>query len=396
MYENFVQPLENLTTSLMDRVADALHGEPSDLFAAAKHKTVSLPQDLYAHPDMQTEWWYYTGHCETVSGKNFGFELVFFKRRTDFDRLGILPVRLLANPLYAAHFAVTDIDGKQFRYEHRKSFNRRFDLPAEASDEHYLLVLGDWRVGESEGRHILRATLGEDLSFDAALHSVKPAVLNGHEGISRKDEGEASYHFSFTRMTIAGKIQRNGITEDFSGSAWMDREFGTWYQKNWDWFSIQLDDDSELMIYQFRNEAGRPTRFSHGALISPEGRGIYLGHEDFTIEPLDFWESPTTRTVYPSGWRLKIRRFDIELQVEPTHKNQELDTRGTTMIVYWEGACDVTGKRRGKQIGGRAYAELVGYDRSHENPSLSRFLLNGTLRKDWRSFFRKRSRTQIF
>jgi predicted secreted hydrolase len=305
-------------------------------------------------------------------------------------------VRLLANPLYAAHFAVTDITAKQFRYEHRKSFNRRFDLPAETSPERYRLNLGDWTIRESKGKHILHATLGNNLIFDAALDTTKPAVLNGHKGISRKDESEASYHFSFTRMSISGKIQQNGTTENFSGSAWMDREFGTWYQKNWDWFSIQLNDDSELMIYQFRNESGEPTRFSHGALIDRQGRDVYLGHEDFTVEPLDFWKSPHTQTIYPSAWRLKIPRFDIELQIAPTLKNQELDTRGTTMIVYWEGACEVIGKRGGKPTRGRAYAELVGYDRSHENPSLSRFLLNDLFRKGWRSVLRKCNRRQIF
>jgi hypothetical protein len=68
-------------------------------------------------------------------------------------------------------------------------------------------------------------------------------------------------------------------------------------------------------------------------------------------------------------------------------KDQELDTRGTTMIVYWEGACAVEGRRGDDKVEGRAYAELVGYDRSHESPSLTAFLFGGALDRRWRSIF---------
>jgi cyanophycinase-like exopeptidase len=60
-------------------------------------------------------------------------------------------------------------------------------------------------------------------------------------------------------------------------------------------------------------------------------------------------------------------------------KGQELDTRGTTMIVYWEGACEVSGTKAGSAIDGNAYVELVGYDRSHEQPNLAYFLMGDSL-----------------
>jgi predicted secreted hydrolase len=390
MYENFIQLIEEFTSNILERVA----GEASSLRDGTEHKGVELPRDLYAHEEVQTEWWYYIGHCETVSSKRFGFELVFFKRRTDLDKFGVIPLRLLANPLYLAHFAVTEIDRKKFRYEHRKSANGFLDLRARASEEYFYLKLGSWNVREAHGSHILHATLGDDLIFEAALRNTKPVVLNGHEniGVSFKDEGEASRYFSLTRMQVEGDITWHGTTEHFTGSAWMDREFGTWKttenQKGWDWFSIQLDNDTELMVYHLRNSKNEPAPFSCGTYVDKEGNFTHLKHEDFILEPTGYWKSSKTDVTYPSGWRVRVPKFDIDLNIEPVMKDQELDTRGTTMVVYWEGVCEVVGKQNGEDVKGNCYVELVGYDRSHENPSLSEFLFGVSVERQWRSFFR--------
>src|SRR5918911_1233007 len=375
-----IEPLEQLASDVFDEIADALVGPASTLRDGTEHAGVELPRDLYAHRDAQTEWWYYTGHMQTEGGRRFGFELVFFKRRTDLDRFGVVPLRLIANPLYLAHFAVTDESRRSFRYEHRRSANGPFDLPAQMSAERYELKLGDWTVCESEGRHLLRATLGDDLIFEAALAPAKPAALNGREqrGVSFKDRGEASRYFSYTRMSARGRITWHGRTEAFAGEAWMDREFGTWRttddQKGWDWFSLQLSDGAELMVYHIRDREGRASAFSSGTYVAASGEWAHLAREDFEVEVLGHWQSPHTGAVYPARWRLRVPRFRLDVTVTPVLDDQELDTRGTTMIVYWEGACAVEGRHGDTNVQGRAYVELVGYDRSHEQPSLTAFL----------------------
>lgn len=393
MGTNPVEPLENIAASILNRLADAVGGEASTLRDGTEHAGVELPRDLYAHKNAQTEWWYYTGHMRTVSGRRFGFELVFFKRRTDLDRFGIVPLRLIANPLYLAHFAITDESRSRFRYEHRKSSGGAFDLPAAASEKHFHLKLGNWTVREANGAHLLRATMSDDLIFEVALKNSKPAALNGHEGVgvSFKDAGEASRYFSFTRMSAEGQITWNGETERFTGDAWMDREFGTWRttenQKGWDWFSIQLSTGAEVMVYHLRNSRGEPSPFSSGTYVDASGRQTHLTHEDFMLEATGQWQSPHTQAAYPSGWRLRVPRFEIDVAVTPVMKDQELDTRGTTMIVYWEGVCTVAGRHAAQEAFGRAYVELVGYDRSHEQPSLSAFLFGDSFERGWRSIF---------
>ena len=393
MSANFIESVEQTAASVLESIADVVVGKASTLRDGTEHAGVELPRDLYAHERAQTEWWYYTGHMQTDAGRRFGFELVFFKRRTDLDRFGVIPLRLIANPLYLAHFAVTDESRQTFRYDHRKSANGLFDPPANMSAKRYYLRLGNWTVREAHGLHFLHATLGDDLVFEVALKPSKPAVLNGHEGrgVSFKDKGEASRYFSFTRMEADGHITWHGETEHFKGSAWMDREFGTWRttenQKGWDWFSLQLTTGAELMVYHIRDRAGRPSAFSSGTFVEPSGRSHHLTQEDFTLEPTGNWLSPHTGATYPSGWRLRVARFGVEVSVTPVLKNQELDTRGTTMIVYWEGACTIEGRHGDHETKGRAYVELVGYDRSHESPSLTAFLFGGALDRRWRSIF---------
>lgn len=371
--------MEYFAGSVMDGVAE-FFGSGKALRHPSEEPIVSLPDDLFAHSDSQTEWWYYTGHCETESGRSFGFEFVFFKRRTDLDRIGIFPVSLVANPMYAAHFAITDLEKGTFDYDHKRSFGNPFDIPVFASEAAYDLRLGDWTFREVAGSHILHATLGDGLTFDAVIKAEKPVVLNGDAGINRKMTG-ASNHFSFTRMEVAGRIVNNGLSEKFTGSAWMDREYGTWEQKYWDWFSIQFDDETELMIYQYRDEDNIANDDSTGTFVDKDGVCTYLTLDDYNIEPLEYWTSPKTGTEYPSRWRIEVAKLGIDIIVEPVLADQELDTRGTTMIVYWEGACQVSGSRSGKELTGRAYVELVGYERSHENMSLTTFLFSDPVRR---------------
>jgi predicted secreted hydrolase len=378
-YSSFVRDAERIAVGFFDTVADTLAGKPRVLRDGTEHDPVVLPRDLAAHEGAQTEWWYYTGHAETETGREFGFEWVFFKRRTDLDRFSLVPLRLLGNPFYFAHFAVTDSSNDRFYYAHRKSANRPLDLPAYAGEENYRLGLGDWSARLAFGDHLLKAGIGSDISFDASLRPVKEVVLNGENGVSFKDEGEASRYFSYTRMAMEGDLVVDGRGEHFIGTAWMDREFGTWEptsnQKGWDWFSIQLNDGSELMVYQLRDAAGQPTRFSSGSFHASDGSVSKLSLQHFTVDPVGFWTSPRSGAKYPSGWKLVVPSLALELDIAPVIADQELDTRGTTMIVYWEGACRVAGFSCGKEVSGNAYVELVGYDRSHDSPDLSRFLL---------------------
>ncbi len=382
MYKHLFQPLENFAGSVLEGIAELLGNKGRTLQDPPTDGQVRLPEDLFAKPDVQTEWWYYTGHCKTEQGREFGFELVFFKRRTDRDRVGFVPMTVLANPMYFAHFAISDVAKQRFRYDHIRSFDKPLDVPVRFSESVCDVNLGGWSLREVAGKHILHATLEDGLVFDAVLESAKPLVLNGDggNGIAKKGDG-ASNHFSFTRMNMSGQISESGKIETFTGSAWMDREFGSWEHGVWDWFSIQFDDETELMLYQFRTKTGEMDGESTGTFVARDGTGTYLKRSDFEIEVLSTWTSPNSNAEYPAGWKIRVPSLDIELRLTPLIDDQELDTRGTTMVVYWEGVCEVEGLKSKTDVTGRAYVELVGYDLSHEKVGIGDFLFGKTMRR---------------
>ncbi|MBA2379980.1 MAG: carotenoid 1,2-hydratase, partial [Blastocatellia bacterium] len=232
---------------------------------------------------------------------------------------------------------------------------------------------------EANGSHHLKASMGSDLLFEATLTPKKQVVLNGEKGVSFKDEGEASRYFSYTRMELEGDLTVDGSVEHLTGLAWMDREFGTWApterQKGWDWFSIQFNDQTELMCYQLRDSKNKISPFSSGVFVDKDGTTTRLSAYQIFIEPTGKWLSPGSGATYPSGWVVSVPSLGISANVQPVMKDQELDTRGTTMIVYWEGDCTVDATIGNRPVTGRSYVELVGYDRSHESPNLAAFLL---------------------
>ncbi|MBL8150118.1 MAG: carotenoid 1,2-hydratase, partial [Blastocatellia bacterium] len=234
-----VDILEQFAVDVVDNLVSSFIGSPQPLIRATHERAVELPRDTYAHEDVQTEWWYYTGHLHS-GDRPFGFELVFFKRRTDLDRFGkIIPMRILGSVNYYAHFAVTDISDKKFRYFHKRSING--SSPAGATTDRYKVWLDNWSAKEINGLHMLSAQMNQT-KLELALKPIKPVVKHGINGLSFKDEGEASYYLAYTRMEAEGELTIGGKEFPVKGSAWMDHEFGSWTMKQkiqgWDWFAL--------------------------------------------------------------------------------------------------------------------------------------------------------------
>ena len=152
----------------------------------------------------------------------------------------------------------------------------------------------------------------------------------------------------------------------------MDHEFSTHSMpedlEGWDWFSIQLDNQWDLMIYQLREKDGTLSPFSNGSLIDPRGNRVPLHPQDFQIDVLAYWKSPKSQGVYPIRWKVTLPRQKIDLTITPFFKEQELLTPESTRVTYWEGAVEVKGKWEGNPITGRGYIEMTGYAEKLNTP----------------------------
>lgn len=339
-------------------VATSLAAEPEAGFERALEPRVfAFPADHGPHPSFQIEWWYFTGNLEDARGRRFGYQLTFF-RSALAPEVPQRASRWAARDAWMAHFALTDVGGERFHAFER--FERGALGLAGAQAEPFAVWTGAWRADgspESTFPVRLRAEQGE-VALDLTLEPEKPGVLQGDRGLSQKGErrGNASYYYSFTRLATRGEVRTDEGAWSVTGSSWLDREWSTSALEpglaGWDWFALQLDDGRELMLYLLRRADGSSGPESAGVLIGRDGSDQHLAHGDFSIDVLDTWQSISTRTSYPSRWRVRVPSADLDLELRPALTDQELDLT----FRYWEGAVDVSGSHAG-----RGYAELVGY-----------------------------------
>jgi predicted secreted hydrolase len=329
-----------------------------------------FPRDYFNHPDYQTEWWYYTGNLQSLDGHKFGFELTFFRQGVSRDPKQSSAWSL--RDIYFAHFALSDLTGKKFFHTERT--NRAGPGIAGVSPSPQKIWNGNWSVAWAEGGERLTA-FADSFALSLALYSQKPPVIHGDNGVSQKSAGpgRGSHYFSETRLSSSGSLTFENRKYSVTGLAWMDHEFFTHQleanQMGWDWFSIQLDDHTELMLFQIRRKDGSIDPFSAGTFVDAQGRAIHLRASDFQLSPApdasaaETWTSPSTHARYPVRWQIHVARLNLTLLVTTPLPSQELATRSSFVPSYWEGAILLQGKKNSAAVAGSGYLEMTGYDR---------------------------------
>src|SRR5262245_45469292 len=334
--------------------------------AATEGYRYDFPRDHGAHEAFRTEWWYYTGRLAAKDGRQFGYQLTFFRRGVPSEQVKTLPSRWSITQLYLAHFAVTDLTKQHFRFAEKIS---RGALGKAGADTGGLRGwIDDWRIDSPAATPEQRLSAKNgDLAINLTLFPEKPPVVHGVGGVSRKgtEHAQASHYYSFTRLTTSGTVSVGNETIHVTGASWMDHEFGSADLGEglvgWDWFSLQLDNGTELMLYRLRRGDGSAAPVSSGTFIERDGTARHLPLTSFVLEPTSFWTSETSRARYPQRWRLNISSLQISLDLIPLMAGQELTTSRSTQVTYWEGAISITGTVQGKPVQGQGYMELTGY-----------------------------------
>ena len=346
--------------------------------AVADPIPVVLPRDDGPH-DRLTEWWYYTGHLRAGNGARYGFEYVIFRAER-----GAFPTS------WVSHLAVTDESGDRFLYSQRLEVGGQvdrspigpdgaptgFDLALTGMDPADSTTFGRpaWTMTGSGGSDRLVAALAPDeaaaagspagLGLDLRLSATKPPALHDRDGWIDFGAAGGSYYYSRTAMTAAGTLTVDGQQLNVEGAAWFDHQWGDFISVGgggWDWFAVNLDDGTDLSLSLVRDADGSYP-LVYGTLVAPDGTVRHLERDAFTVTVTDHWRSPTTGADYPAGWSITLPGEGLEIQLEPTVAGQELDTRATTGVIYWEGSQRVVATRPGgAHIGGQAYVELTGY-----------------------------------
>jgi len=345
--------------------------------AVADPIPVVLPRDDGPH-DRLTEWWYDTGHLRAADGRRFGFEYVIFRAER-----GAFPTS------WASHLAITDETGDRFVYAQRlevgPSVDRSprgadgeptgFDLSLTGLDPANPATAGRpaWTMTGAGGTDRLTAMTAPDeaaaagspggFGLDLILAAAKPPALHDHDGWIDFGAAGSSYYYSRTAMAARGSLTLDGERLTVEGQVWFDHQWGDFISiggGGWDWFAVNLDDGTDLTLSLVRDADGAYP-LVYGTLVDRDGTVHHLDRDAFSVEVTGRWTSPATGADYPAGWRVSIPGERLSIQLTPTVADQELDTRATTGVVYWEGSQVVRADRGGEPMGGEAYVELTGY-----------------------------------
>lgn len=319
-----------------------------------------FPRDHFNHPDYQTEWWYYTGNLRAKNGHRFGFELTFFRQGVS---LTPNPSPWYVHDLYMAHLALSDVTGGKYFATER--LNRAGPGIAGIDATSEIVWNGNWQTRIGAKTHHLQG-VGDNFSLDLNVAPQKPPVIHGTDGVSQKAEGagHASHYLSFTRMKSTGTVELDGTTYTVAGDTWMDHEFFSdsmnSQEVGWDWLSVQLQDNTELMLYRLRHRDGSVDPYSSGTYVDAQGRAQHLALGDFTmVQAGSTYRSSKTAATYPIAWSVNIPGLALQLDISTPLKDQEFVSRFGPS--YWEGAIDVSGHRGQKAISGAGYLEMTGY-----------------------------------
>jgi predicted secreted hydrolase len=382
-------------------VAAALGGDTAGFRRVLGPRPFIFPGDHGPHAGFRTEWWYFTGNLTDAAGRRFGYQLTLFRNALTPDTaapaMPATPDDWATNEIYMGHLAVTDAAGRRFFGFER--FARAAASLAGATIPPLRVWLEDWEIqgdvataaggsngvagmdrGSAQDGGVARVTgaagvagaaglfparlraFEEGVGIDLLLTAGKPIVLQGDAGYSRKGQapGNASHYYSFTRIPSAGTIVIGADTFRVAGLSWLDREWSTSAldegQVGWDWFALQLDDGSDIMLYQLRRADGSADTLSRGTLVAADGTARGITFDALALDTLGGWTSPRGGR-YPARWRLRIPGEALDIEIVPLLADQEHDA----YVRYWEGAVDVRGSRRGAPIAGRGYVELTGY-----------------------------------
>lgn len=323
-----------------------------------KDYRLKFPEDFYYKKDYRVQWWYFTGHLFDQTGKEFGYELTFFVAGVQKKAYRS---RFALRNIYISHFALSDVANKIFLFSD-KSDSGAFDFAGAREDR--LKVWVGKNIVEGIPKRMHLHAFDDNKSLDLILIPTKPVILHGENGYSRKSEestATASFYFSYTNMKTKGSLRIGNKTVMVKGKSWFDREIlsrGFWQnQIAWDWFSIKLNDNREIMLYLLRHRDGPIDKNSSGTFIYSDGTYRHLSKEEFDVHVLSYYRSRKTHARYPAKWKIKIPSEGIELTLVPVMEDQELTTAYLTFN-YWEGVCSVEGA-----VSGKAYVEMTGYTR---------------------------------
>jgi hypothetical protein len=200
---------------------------------------------------------------------------------------------------------------------------------------------------------------GDRLSLKASLpiYDLQVEMTGGNRVLWAKDklgiegfiqegaEDDRSFYYSLPKLPFHGTLQyaeKDGtkITTDVYGQGWIDRQWGDYLTKSWEWSSLRFADGDRVNLYNFPggHQVGSYQHEDGTCEYFPKFTVIQNGYSK-TDPPVNIW--------FSFGWSYRIPVKDGYYTVEPLSRKNVLVSPGNTLFEGLGRLLD----RNGQQIG---------------------------------------------
>lgn len=322
---------------------------------------ISFSVDEGRHGKEPTEWWYTSGHLVgETTGKHYSYMLSYF-----YYPIGALGGFRILN----------------FSDDDNGVFNNDMQLltySVLATDKLDILVKKynggtEYWKNKYDGIDIIpfeyniNAHSG-DVSLDLEYKSNKAPLILGEGGYLLMGSSNYTYYYSQTGVMVTGIITYNDITENVSGTSWIDRQYGNvnpyTIGMEYEWFSIQLSNKMDLNVWNIftaKDKVPDDKKFKIFAAYLNDNTQYTIS--DFQLKRLEFSYTPDKQKCYAKKWHLTSSVNNIDLIITSLFFDSEVNLP----IRFYEGTTSITGTVNGQSVTGIGFAELL---HSYDKPDI--------------------------
>jgi len=319
---------------------------------------ISFPVDEGWHPDQAIEWWYIAGHLEgTTSHTPYSFMLAYFYFPGDTFGINYDGFRILN----------LSNDNTGVFHSETMVVSSYMDLATDHLHIDARLLNGvteHWYHKEENGgtlipfEYELSAT-ADQASITLSAASQKRPLIPGDDGLFDQGASSYTYYYSLTDIDVEGSLSFEESSEDVSGTAWIDRQYGSFNPNTgeaYEWFYLQLSNGMDLNIWNlFTAEKQLPDDPAYRHLSVYVDEEIQYTNHDFELERLSWAKMPGSENCYAQSWRLSSERDQLDITYSTLHHNSEVQLP----FNFFEGPTNASGTVNGSQVSGIGFAELV-------------------------------------
>lgn len=238
-------------------------------------------------------------------------------------------------------------------------------------------AVGSWSYNGTDSKLVIKSqniSLNLDMVNKHPVMWTKDSVYNTQGVLQEGGPGNFSYYYSLPRLEVAGNLSYidkagHNKTMDVTGQGWIDKQWGDWNVRAWEWNSLRFDNGARVNLYSFGNALEGGKAYLVGTYQKADGSLQYFNN--FTVKQEGYAKNPISGNWISFGWGYD---FPIEIEGSKHYSAVPFSNQFTNMPpVEWIWTYAAPGKEfrfveQGGQVINDDTGEVVGSTFSESMP----------------------------